>query len=80
MSEIEAVPEVTILNVNSSCSKSIKCTVKVSIPESESQDFELIVDTGSPVSILPESVVTEYFPEASFKEPELRLRDYVGIL
>lgn len=71
VSEVEAVPEVTILSVNTRDSSSIKCTVKVSIPGSESQDIELMLDTGSAVSILPESMVTELFPAVSLIEPKL---------
>lgn len=74
--EVEAVPEVTILNVNSDSSNRIICAVQISVPESESQDIKLKLHTGSAVSILPESVVTEYFSEASLLEPKIkRLRE-----
>ena len=62
VSEVEAVPEVTILNVNTCGSGSIICTVKVSSHGSVTQDIELMLDTGSAVSILPEQMVTEFFP------------------
>ena len=78
MREVEAVPEVTILNVNTCGSCSIMCTVKVSGPESVIHDIELMLDTGSAVSILPEQMVTELFREASLMEPKLNLRDYGG--
>lgn len=78
VSEVKAVPEVTILNVNSDGSNSIMCTNKISIPDSACQDIELMLDTGSAVSILPESVVTDCFPEVSLQEPKIKLRDYSG--
>ena len=53
-------------------------TVKVSSPESVIHDIELMLDTGLAVSILPEEIVTELFPEASLMEPKLKLRDYGG--
>ncbi|KAF7651808.1 hypothetical protein LDENG_00105190, partial [Lucifuga dentata] len=49
------VPELTILNVNTYDSGSIMCTVKVSVTGTDSQNIELMVDTGSAVSIRPES-------------------------
>lgn len=42
ISEVETVPEVTILNVDACDSSSIMCTVTVSVTGSESQDIELI--------------------------------------
>lgn len=78
MSEVETVPEVTILNVDACDSSSIMCTVTVSVTGSKSQDIELMLDTGSRVSILPESIVTELFTNVSLTRPKRKLRDYGG--
>lgn len=72
------VPEVTILNVNTRDSNSIMCTVKVSVTGAESQDIELMLDTGSAVSIIPESVFTGLFADIPLTEPKLRLKGYGG--
>lgn len=78
MSEFGTVPEVTILNVDACDSSSIMCTVTVSVTGSESQNIELLLDTSSRVSILPESIVTELFTDDSLTRPKHKLRDDGG--
>lgn len=79
VSKVEAVPEVTILNVNSGGSNSIISTVQFSIPGSASQDIELMLDTGSALPILPESVVNDGFQKLSFKNQNSNYGITVGI-
>lgn len=81
VSEVETVPEVTILNVDDedeSDSNNIMCTVTVSVMGLESKDIELMLDTGSRVSILPISVVTEHFTDVSLTKPKRKLKDCGG--
>ncbi|XP_041950977.1 uncharacterized protein LOC121711429 [Alosa sapidissima] len=73
-----AVPEVTILNVSVGNACNIMCTVKVSTQGMESQDIDLMLDTGSAVSILPETVYTKLFTTAVLEKPAYRLKDYGG--
>lgn len=84
MCEVETIPEVTILNVDEAvedeaCDYSnIMCTIKVRTTRSESQDIELMLDTGSRVFILPESVVKELFTHYYLTKPPHKLKDYDG--
>lgn len=83
VSEIDTVQEVTILNVDNkdgSDSSCIMCTVALSVTGSASQDIQLMLDTGSRVSVLPLSVVSELFTDFSLKTPKHKLKDYGGSL
>ncbi len=79
MSEI-TVPEVTVLNVEHSardCGK-IMCTVKICASTGQTRDIQLMVDTGSAVSILPMSVYTGSFSQAPLSQPKLSLVSFGG--
>ncbi len=79
MSEI-TVPEVTVLNVEHSardCGK-IMCTVQICASTGQTRDIQLMVDTGSAVSILPMSVYTGSFSQAPLSQPKLSLVSFGG--
>ena len=75
--EVE-VPEITVLCVKDSTSPSdkITCTVKIQPPESSALVIDLVVDTGSSVSILPSCVFKEHFGESQLTQPTVRLVTY----
>ncbi len=79
VSEI-TVPEVTVLNVEHSardCGK-IMCTVQICASTGQTRDIQLMVDTGSAVSILPMSVYTGSFSQAPLSQPKLSLVSFGG--
>ncbi len=79
VSEI-TVPEVTVLNVEHSardCGK-IMCTVQICASTGQTRDIQLMVDTGSAVSILPMSVYTGSFNQAPLSQPKLSLVSFGG--
>ncbi|CAM5138680.1 unnamed protein product, partial [Eretmochelys imbricata] len=56
----------------------IKCTVNVSaIPSGKSHSIQLMLDTGSAVSILPDSIYLHYFKDVPLTEPKLQLVCYL---
>ncbi len=79
VSEI-TVPEVTVLNVEHSardCGK-IMCTVQICASTGQTRDIQLMVDTGSAVSILLMSVYTGSFSQATLSQPKLSLVSFGG--
>lgn len=69
------VPELTVLCVNQSQDK-IRCQVQLEAPQGNKIPLELIVDTGSSVSILPETLFMKHFANCELKEPQVRLVTY----
>lgn len=78
VSEI-SIPEVTVLMVESPYhdSSKIMCTVQITVCETK-QNVELMLDTGSAVSIIPMSVCTQYFPNAILVKAKVNLVSYGG--
>ncbi len=79
VSEI-TVPEVTVLNVEHSahdCGK-IMCTVQICASTGQMLGIQLMVDTGSAVSILPMSGYTGSFSQAPLSLPKLSLVSFGG--
>ncbi len=79
MSEI-TVPEVTVLNIEHSARDwgKIMCTVQICASTGQTQDIQLMVDTGSAVSILPMSIYTGSFSQAPLSPPKLSLVSFGG--
>lgn len=71
VSEI-SIPEVTVLTVESPYrdSSKIMCTVQITVCET-TQNVELMLDTGSAVSIIPMSVCTQYFSNATLLKAKM---------
>ncbi|XP_054873664.1 uncharacterized protein LOC129350628 [Amphiprion ocellaris] len=75
------VPELAILCVDdvkvaaAACDK-LTCKVNVEAPKGNGPAFELIVDTGAAISILPESIYRKYFGCCTLKEPKVQLVTY----
>lgn len=72
--EVE-VPELTVLRIQKAActSDKIKCNVKIQPSDSPAHAMDLIVDSASPVSILPRSVYDEHFGESQLTPPSIRL-------
>ena len=75
--EVE-IPDVTVLCIQETACKSdkIKCNVKIQPSDSPPHAMDLIVDSASPVSILPRSVLDEHFGESQLTPPAIRLTTY----
>lgn len=73
LSEI-SIPEVTVLTVESLCrdSSKIMCTVQISVCET-TQNVELMLDTGSAVSIIPMSMCNQYFLNSTLVKAKVNL-------
>ena len=73
------VPDVNVLSVENRArdADKIMCTVQVSAAGGEPMDIELPLETGSAVSILPESVYLQCFNNVSLTEPKLHLVSYL---
>ncbi len=69
MSE-STVLDVTVLNVARDCGE-IMCTVQICASTGQTRDIQLMVDTGSAVSILPMSILTGSFNQAPLSPPKL---------
>nr|XP_055041695.1 uncharacterized protein K02A2.6-like [Misgurnus anguillicaudatus] len=54
----------------------IRCQVELEAPQGNKIPVELIVDTGSSVSILPETLFMKHFANCELKEPQVRLVTY----
>lgn len=62
------ISELTVLYLNGAVQDKIICTVQVNA-NGHSHDVELIVNTGSSVSIIPESTYNILFPTRALAEP-----------
>ena len=76
------VPDVTVLSINTQTSEQIRgnllCDVRLCTPDGRACSAKLLVDnTGSVVSILPESNYLEHFKNALLTEPKLYLVTYI---
>ncbi|CAM5080292.1 unnamed protein product [Natator depressus] len=76
------IPDVTVLSVDKITTahipEQIKCTVNVSaIPSGKPYSIQLMLDTGSAVSILPDSIILHYFKDVPLIETKLRLVCYL---
>ena len=73
------VPDVNVLSVDNGARDADKtmCTVQVTAAGGEPMDIELLLDTGSAVSILPESVYLQCFNNVSLTDPKLHLVSYL---
>ena len=69
------INELTVLYMNDAVQDKILCTVHVDANE-HSHDVELIVDTGSSVSILPVSIYQNLFPTCELAKPTVTLCTY----
>lgn len=72
--EIE-LPELKILYMQNGLTDKIKCTATI-MTSSASVPVELIIDSGSSVSILPKSVYETYFKKDSLLPPSVKLVTY----
>ncbi len=75
----EVVPDVVVLltdAVNTSADK-LLCSVHVTTSNGLSVETELVVDTGSSVSILPEAVYKRHFSDCSLTVPKVKLVTYL---
>lgn len=72
--------EVTVLGIDDGVrtAEKIMCTVNVSTNARDSQDIELMLDTGSAVSILPRESYVQLFPDSPLMTPKLSLVSYGG--
>ncbi|XP_075774672.1 uncharacterized protein LOC142826315 [Pelodiscus sinensis] len=76
------IPDVTVLSVDKVTTahipEQIRCTVNVSaIFSGKSHPIQLMLDTGSAVSILPDSIYLHYFKDVPLTEPKLHLVCYL---
>ncbi|ROL53190.1 hypothetical protein DPX16_21123 [Anabarilius grahami] len=75
------VPELTVLSIEmplpAKRKHNLKCTVSLHTVDGNSIDTELLVDTGSAVSILPEHLYQQYFSDISLTVPNVRLVTYM---
>ncbi|KAF3840127.1 hypothetical protein F7725_018844 [Dissostichus mawsoni] len=71
------IPELTVLLLNNSApkEKKIMCTVDLGLSPAN-QSFEMIVDTGSSVSLLPAHVYETYFSHIPLKPTKVPLVTY----
>uniref|UniRef100_A0A3B3WSA7 CCHC-type domain-containing protein n=1 Tax=Poecilia mexicana TaxID=48701 RepID=A0A3B3WSA7_9TELE len=69
------INEPTVLYMNNAVQDKILCTVQVTV-NGRCKDVELIVDTGSSVSIIPENIYQTYFSECVLTEPTFALVTY----
>ncbi|KAL1277069.1 hypothetical protein QQF64_023742 [Cirrhinus molitorella] len=75
----EVVPDVVVLltdAMNTSEDK-LKCSICVTTSNGLSVETELVVDTGSSVSILPETVYKRHFKDCSLMPPKVKLVTYL---
>lgn len=72
------LPKTTILYLRDSChvTKKLLCKVNVSTPASIAKEIELVVDTGSAVSILPHSIYNKCFSDIPLLPPAVSLVTY----
>lgn len=73
-----AEPEVTVLSVQHNSAKQAKliCTVEITAQHNQSCVLDLLIDTGSAVSIFPECVYKTKFFKCSLTKPRLQLVTY----
>ncbi|CAM4476884.1 unnamed protein product [Lepidochelys kempii] len=76
------IPDVTVLSLDKITTahipEQIKCTVNVSaLPSGKQHSIQLMLDTGSAVSILPDSIYLHYFKDVPLTEPKLHLVSYL---
>lgn len=65
------VPEVTVLSVQpSSSQEKLLCNVTINPSTTQACTLELLVDTGSGVSILHENIYNQYFTSCMLVEPK----------
>ncbi|XP_026202834.1 uncharacterized protein LOC113153427 [Anabas testudineus] len=69
------INELTVLYMNDTVQDKILCTVHVDA-NGHSHDVELIVDTGSSVSILPVRTYLDFFPTCELAKPTVSLCTY----
>ncbi|KAK0142863.1 hypothetical protein N1851_019189 [Merluccius polli] len=76
-----AVPDLTVLHITPTSAVSqihrLTCTVSLHDNEGQSLTTDLLVDTGSAVSILPESVYLQTFMHVPLTKPTVRLVTYM---
>ena len=75
-----ASPEATVLNIERKAHDTgkIMCTVQIRIGNGQTQKLELMLDTGSTVSILPMSVYKQFFSHTALSAPKLNLVCFGG--
>ena len=69
------IPEVIVLNTDHSAlaTDKITCAVEIRSERSQPSTVNLLVDTGSSVSILPRSIYTQYFRDIPLTKPAVLL-------
>ena len=74
-----AVPDLTVCHVapTAAVSKHLSCTVALHVKDEQSLTTELLVDTGSAVSILPESIYRQSLMHMPLSKPTVRLVTYM---
>ena len=79
VSEVTA-PEVTVLNISRNACDTGKftCTVQIHVGNSQAQELDLMVDTGSAVSILPMTVYKQFFSHVALSPAKLNLVGFGG--
>lgn len=72
------LPKLTVLYLNNPCHApdTLKCKINISTPASPTTEHELVVDTGSAVSILPHYIYVQYFNDTPLLPPVSRLVTY----
>ncbi|KAL7861715.1 hypothetical protein SRHO_G00131560 [Serrasalmus rhombeus] len=75
------VPDLTVLSVTTPFiveqRKKLTCNVTLSDDHGQSIQVDLLVDTGSAVSILPEQIYRQYFSTLPLSTPKVRLVTYM---
>lgn len=72
------IPEVTVLSTDCSAltNDKIMCTVKIHPEHSHACKVNLLVETGSSVSILPQSIFVQHLEGISLTQPPVKLVSY----
>jgi len=72
------IPELTVLYMNDpkTVTDKILCSVQIKTKDGHCQPVELIVDTGSSVSILPESIYRKHFASCTLNPATVKLVSY----
>ncbi|XP_048853518.1 uncharacterized protein LOC125721593 isoform X2 [Brienomyrus brachyistius] len=72
------LPKLTVLYLNNTCHAphTLTCKINISTPASLTKEHEMVVDTGSAVSILPHHIYVQYFNDTPLLPPVSQLVTY----
>lgn len=76
----EVLPEVVVLMMSSdhaNATDGIQCKVHIGTATGDATDCELLVDTGSSVSIIPEDLYNRHFSGCPLTRPKVKLVTYL---